>query len=1667
MPFSRSISGQDLTMNAQQGVYKLDQFRSMVNYENTTNKGYVRFTKGSDGKLSIEKFNNVWNLPLWMRSNIKGTHNSSIRASLMKTLQPFMKYLDENEKGVMNNLVLTPYADKTKKTTDPNKVMSRLELKEIFEKFDSYFNSPVGRGKILDRLISNAMFECNYTGSVDLFKKEYLRLDEAGLNSDVIFQHTTYKPEESITEEQKQKGIKRVTDLNPKDQMAKSAEDFLVILAQVQNCIDDAKIRASMVNSCKSLATTLVENPSAFAQPAQGNAQIATIRAALTTYMSKAHLTDVDLGVQVGGGNCGLDNFIGIVLPAMIRQAVEHTFEVADVKDKASVEDALDSVLNVDTIFDTFKSFLAGAKDAVTNVSMNDAQNMANNLKSTFSQAMETYCKVDVFSVAVQSAKTIQFREQGVATKLVGDINRQLTEPLIKEVALENFAIQFVKAHYPKVEPKKSETRVDENGVPLSGGIIEKAKDTVNNIKIAAQLNWGVIGDNSENVEVKNRRLIFANSADKFIDAMEKNAVTLVNGVNGGTRLYQRLLTGPVANMLNAKIAEAKNSKDINAKVNIGEDSYDAAYDQMKAARDAWVQFCQQSEGIKMKARDAFVSHLNRLQKRGNITAEERTQLLSDYDVRIRDAVKNAVERFFFEKTPISLASNKVEDMTKVGLKSITDLFAAERSNVMADMRERISVMISANKIMLGPRKTMLDVNKAIQDLREVADMQKYLKKLKDTGVSDGDVNIAFRRLWYASLAERFANNKVKYDKDFDYDDLYKRIVSDFYDRVKKFANSYAGVVEKIDKKMNSMARAAVEHELLELPSFIKYKKELPAAELKALCESLTTDLVIARKTMLDVLKSRFFNNPDVFKKSDVNEQLIVDELFTGYGKDFASTDLNRFNVYRDITDNRINAVASWTLNPNGEKDPGKVKSLGDMMTANMKLHLEQIDVKVKNEKLVATASKIPLVERNEIVSTAIKEVLAAASKFALSYASGGKAKFLARVEREILERVEARIVAYAKFRAEFMPLADEVLKKYPAMGEEVLKSKLNSALLSQCRQPAYPKAKAFALAFDGMLKQELNTKIQMSEQDFEKYANEIAALYDKCVKVFDSQVAATKQVLLEAGATQEDLDYLDKELMPVLRSQLETEIQQRPESYARVNQGVDFGKRLAEFKADDIVDSMKNALEKIQITKMVGLRDTLYEIGFKTILVSDEAVSQAEEAVKTWIKGEGAEQLLSKARRAAMRLAVYGSSNPRVSGEVNAVLNEFKGAMRDMLLGVQTSVLQKDFQEFQVSPAATMFKSWLAQYKLPQLTIVSKDADGGTSTDTIENLVMKNFQKRVAEFQAKIVESKGEGLGDEQLLSAEYIQNLLMFINQTGLKVVIADNQSEIVKAQVKKIVEDPKNKDLFDASDVSGLPVEQLTVRQMNTVSLTNFLIHTLDDAADKLKLTTMEDLARWGKEGITDAFSQAIADAKERYDDFIEFAERRIKLMATIDEKSSNGKVDDLLRSALTAHFGNVDILDEGALKGNFVTKNYDDWTAFFNVLRVKCYMKVAEKVAVMKDMARQYLTLEDTRMDKLPVDGVKVGFYTYNLLTDALRAVVNSVVKVQEFSKDMVPSGKSKRTMAVMFADIKKAINPAARNAKPTVVAEESASYGSVLETGADMYGGSAINDSQMF
>ena len=162
---SKNITAQQLAGN--QKTYGIDEFRNMVNYTNTTNKGYVRFRLTSEG-LKLEKINNKIDFPLSWRSNVSAAHNMAIRTKFLNAMENDLRYMGDAA-NTIRNLIINP--KKTDGTLDVGKALSRRDIKEVFDTFDAQFNNGTGRVVILKNFMTVAKAACGFSGTDDDFAK--------------------------------------------------------------------------------------------------------------------------------------------------------------------------------------------------------------------------------------------------------------------------------------------------------------------------------------------------------------------------------------------------------------------------------------------------------------------------------------------------------------------------------------------------------------------------------------------------------------------------------------------------------------------------------------------------------------------------------------------------------------------------------------------------------------------------------------------------------------------------------------------------------------------------------------------------------------------------------------------------------------------------------------------------------------------------------------------------------------------------------------------------------------------------------------------------------------------------------------------------------------------------------------------------------------------------------------------------------------------------------------------------------------------------------------------------------------------------------------------------------------------------------------------------------
>ena len=133
---SKNITAQQLAGN--QKTYGIDEFRNMVNYTNTTNKGYVRFRLTSEG-LKLEKINNKIDFPLSWRSNVSAAHNMAIRTKFLQAMENDLKYMGDAGTTI-RNLIITP--KKTDGTQGPQPPRHQGGVREVRRAVQQWRRAP-------------------------------------------------------------------------------------------------------------------------------------------------------------------------------------------------------------------------------------------------------------------------------------------------------------------------------------------------------------------------------------------------------------------------------------------------------------------------------------------------------------------------------------------------------------------------------------------------------------------------------------------------------------------------------------------------------------------------------------------------------------------------------------------------------------------------------------------------------------------------------------------------------------------------------------------------------------------------------------------------------------------------------------------------------------------------------------------------------------------------------------------------------------------------------------------------------------------------------------------------------------------------------------------------------------------------------------------------------------------------------------------------------------------------------------------------------------------------------------------------------------------------------------------------------------------------------------
>ena len=399
-----------------------------------------------------------------------------------------------------------------------------------------------------------------------------------------------------------------------------------------------------------------------------------------------------------------------------------------------------------------------------------------------------------VFSHARQEFVLNVNMPKGGGNELGKDV-AQLTETYVKEAELENYATKFLLENYAKAAQDLPRQEAD---------FMDKAKEHVNQLVVAGQLNYGERWALNNPAELKDVKLRAGGNVQSFLKEMSDEAINLANEFRGGMPMLDNLLKHTIPNILNGKIKNALASNG-EARVYIDEASRPAAKQQLRLAVKAYRKFFEESEvALVGKTLQGFKSQLDRLLKKGNITQDEYNNLLLDHKTRVEGALKRAVERFYAE-APLP-AKDTEADTIAAGAKRLEELFGEERDAVTGEMRQRISTIVLANAYGGEEKRKLLDVKSHVDACRQAL-AQAGVTLTKD--LDDADLNIALNKLYYKVLEKKMEDTKLGHQRVGE--KLNDSVQSSFVSAAKDLVNTVNKLCTKLDAAMRKYVEPGVD----------------------------------------------------------------------------------------------------------------------------------------------------------------------------------------------------------------------------------------------------------------------------------------------------------------------------------------------------------------------------------------------------------------------------------------------------------------------------------------------------------------------------------------------------------------------------------------------------------------------------------------------------------------------------------------------------------------------------------------------------------------------------------------------------------------------------------------------------------------------------------------
>ncbi len=1436
-------------------VDALDQFRKTVNVENPKNKGYVRLRPGSDGKITVEKFNNKIDILKGWRSYTKEADNKTTRDAFATAIEGDLRYVDVQTRAKVLDLIRKgATADGQVKAGvegTSTETLSRKEAQKIFSAFDEAYNTGSGRKKILERFYSET-FPAGLKGVKDSSNVGEI-LEAIGLE-----------------------GEARETLENSLHDKNVSERDFRAALKAAEIAAERTKTFGKMTDVCLTAIDKAVAGKERVALTDEAKSKINPAIEVMKDDLLSGELTKAAaelLGEEKVKALANL--WRDAVLPLLLQRKC---YEPK--RDGQSLADLL-SRPELSASFEDF--MLDAAADAMRDQESEQGVKVENSENNPFAEADAKLLravragnkqnKAMLNGLLVEKYRIDLLSRSGIHSR---DVNQLLVaaSALVKssqeEEGLQRFTEKYLARTYPDQLfdsdfHAKSTARLFNE---------EKGRHI-----LAAQVQYGSRFFDRSEKRVKDETL----SAKDYIKALSNHTKEILNGIamEGDDRAaaYARIYTYTLPTLMNRAVSAIAESKtEVGAGKNLVLGGMDGSCQEEKQVLSY---LCRIAAKFQAKADDNSLfkkqaKNLDSFLKKGLgeklAKLDESTKPLLNTEGLARECLSRALNRFF--AIPPSAQEVATDEKDKAGTERLEEFLTLEFAAAINERQALANVLVEAHARGLRLSSLVLDAGMAVQRLA-TPENGIAAEMVKDETSCD-----ALKRLYNKLLANELKGGAKKGDAA----DLQRKVEERFLAEAKRLQDASVKFDADLRAAVGQRVREAFEAEIKgEIPSGYKLAacaKGLGAAEQKAFVDGLVHDVLAQLEDKFTAEKRQFIACRSA-GRTLVARHICERDFANDGGLDgLALTTLRVMQL-------RFEHVGKWFKDQNYQEtlseEVGKAFKEGRFLTA------EQADSFTKD-----------FVKRLE------DEV-------------SEKGAYYGRVDDTVKDAGDFSLEMKTRFTTpflDFLAVHTDLSKDLRFVLEEATQRKENEPVLDY-DVAKETLADYLARAWKALPDVEKMKAEFTQEGARQALADKLVEVTAQAVResrpIFDAAFEEAAKRLEAAGFKEEEITFIRTDGREQAWKGMEEKIRRDPCTYI-----ASYGKRSVEDEAKALIDvvirnaapySLETEAGRAFLAESAGLKDEYADASFRPII---------DRALDTWGGNEAVRNRLEAERRQVIKESLAYMSDAefdRLYENAEAQHKTFSADLQKSIGTIKAMITIDAFNENEVAFGKRLFDEWVVQFK----EMIVGDGTPANIRNVADSIGVKAgdlFNSRVKAIQEEYVAKASTtdravaSAPFTPLLDQSFLSAFVALVNETAGPALLNGMLNEIKEDVLSAILKEGDNAKYiangFDANELVPTDDEMKTLTQQNFMRLQQAVTAALTDRygevmADKL---SVENIQRF-REVIREASVAFVQPAVRMEAKASELRYQRAEELKSL--QADTERLDRLAEEAINAFFG----------------------------------------------------------------------------------------------------------------------------------------------------------------